>query len=200
MNIRVNLAERESRTERTVYLWASVGVLLGAALLIHFFFVAGRQVKEYEKVHRAVLQYQAESREFETKENSLRAVLRQPATLKLYSQINFLNSLIEERKVSLSGLTLEVSKLLPDQVRITGLSLADAAGGPVVEISVEGSVRQVTGVFLNNLEASPDFDAVTVLDQAFETQSEPGNLVSLTCSARYIGSLLPGAETDRGRP
>ncbi|MGH9401228.1 MAG: PilN domain-containing protein [Terriglobia bacterium] len=200
MKVRVNLAQPEKWRERTVYLWAPVLVLVGVVLLVHLISVSARQFVEYQKVHRSVLRYEAEVHETQAKEIRLKAVLHQPGTLKLYGQINFLNSLIEQKKVSLSGLTIEVARLLPGQVRITGLSLADTAKGPVIQISVEGAVNQVTGVFLSNLEASPDFEGVTVLDQSFGTENQPGNLVSLTCSARYIGKTLPGLEAAKAEP
>ncbi|MGH9345397.1 MAG: hypothetical protein ACRD19_16745, partial [Terriglobia bacterium] len=200
VKVRVNLAQPEKWRERTVYLWAPILILGGSVLLVYLVLVSARQFAEYRKVDRTVSRYEAEVQETQAKEVRLTSVLRQPETLKLYAQINFLNSLIEQKKVSLSGLTLEVAKLLPSQVRITGLALAGTTKGPVIEISVEGAVNQVTGTFLNNLEASPDFEGVTVLDQSFGAENQPGNLVSLTCSARYIGKTLPGPEAAKAEP
>lgn len=191
MKVRINLAQPASWRERTVYLWAPVLILCAGALLAFLCFVSGREFLEYRKVDRAVLRYQAEIQETQAQEARLGAVLRLPETLKLYAQINFLNGLIEQKRLSLSGLTLEVAKLLPDQVRITGLALGETTKGPVIEISVEGAPRQVTGAFLNNLEGSPDFDGVTVVNQSFADETQQANLVSLTCSARYIGKTLP---------
>lgn len=200
MRIRVNLAQPEKWSERTVYLWAPVLILAGSALLAYLLFLAGRQFAEYRKVDRTVTRYEAEVHETQVQEVRLTSLLRQPETLKLYAQINFLNDLIEQKKLSLSGLTLEVAKLLPSQVRITGLALGETNKGPVIEISVEGSVNQVTGAFLNNLEASPDFEGVTVIDQSFAAENQSTNLVSLTCSARYVGKTLPGPEADKAKP
>ncbi|MGH9352641.1 MAG: hypothetical protein ACRD2G_10850 [Terriglobia bacterium] len=200
MKVRVNLAQPEKWRERTVYVWAPILILGGSVLLVYLIFASARQFAEYRKVDRAVVRYEAEVHETKTKGIHLTAVLRQPQTLKLYAQINFLNSLIEQKKLSLSGLTLKVAKFLPSQVRITGLALAETTKGPVIEISVEGAVNQVTGAFLNNLEASPDFEGVTVLDQSFGAENQPGNLVSLTCSARYIGKTLQGPEAAKAEP
>ncbi|MGH9407535.1 MAG: hypothetical protein ACRD3D_17075 [Terriglobia bacterium] len=200
MRIRVNLAQPESRAERMVYLWAPLAVLVALALFARFSYVTGKQVIEYRNVHRSVLRYQAETREIRTNEERLSARLRQPATLELYAQTNFLNALIDQKKVPLSGLTLAIAKLLPEQVRITGLSLSGGAGAPVVEVSVEGALDQVTGNFLDHLEKSPDFESVTVMNQAFESQKQQRDLVSLTCSARYVGPPLPGSAPDRAQP
>lgn len=202
MKIGINLAQPENRLERSVYLWAPVGMLLAAVLLAHLCLASAQQLMQYRKVHRSVMQYQAEVRGIQAQEQRLQSALRQPATLRLYSQINFLNSLIAQKKVSLSGLTLEVAKLLPPQARILALSLDGTARGrgPVVEVRVEGSASQVAGEFLSHLEASPDFDTVTVLDQSFEPQSVQPNMVSLTCSARFVGKTLPGQGLDQAQP
>lgn len=198
MKVRINLAQPPNWRERTVYLWAPVLILCAGALLAYLVFTSGREFAEYRRVDRAVLRDQAEIHETQAQEARLSAALRRPETLKLYAQINFLNNLIEQKKLSLSGLTLEVAKLLPDQVRITGLALGETSKGPEIEISVEGAPRQVTGAFLNNLESSPDFDGVTVVSQSFADETQQSNLISLTCSARYIGKTLP--EEDKAEP
>lgn len=196
MKIRVNLARPEKFAERAVFLWAPPLALIGAALLVFLIFSSARSFIEYRKADRAVIRYQAEVGEIQAQRARVDALLHRPDTLKLYSQINFLNSLIEQKKLSLSGLTLDVAKLLPEQARITGLGLAETARGPVVQISVEGSADVVTGAFLSNLEASPEFDGVTVIDQSFGADNQPSNDVLLTCSARYIGPRAPGREAD----
>lgn len=196
MKVTVNLARPEKFAERAVLLWAPPLLLVGAALLAFLIFNSARSFIAYRKADRAVVRYQSEVRELQAREARVNALLHQPDTLKLYSQINFLNSLIEQKKLSLSGLTLDVAKLLPEQARITGLGLAETAKGPVVQISVEGSADVVTGVFLSNLEASPEFDGVTVIDQSFGTENQSSNDVLLTCSARYIGPDAPGREAD----
>lgn len=198
MRVRINLARPANWRERTVYLWAPVLILCAGALLGYLVFASGREFAEYRRVDRAVLRDQAEIHETQAQEARLSMALRRPETLKLYAQINFLNNLIEQKKLSLSGLTLEVAKLLPDQVRITGLALGETAKGPEIEISVEGAPRQVTGAFLNNLESSPDFDGVTVVSQSFADVTQQANLISLTCSARYIGKTPPGE--DKAEP
>lgn len=188
MRIEVNLAHSESRLERTLYIWAPLLIILASILLVRGLVSAGREFVEYRKVHASTLRYQAEINEMRAKQSRAQAVLRQPPTVKLYQQINFLNGLMERRKTSLSALTLKISRLLPGQSRLTSLSLARTEAGPMVQFTIEGSGDAAVYKFLSNLEKSPDFDSVTVTDQAFETQGSEKGLVALTCSARYTGN------------
>ncbi|MGH9435160.1 MAG: hypothetical protein ACRD06_04070 [Terriglobia bacterium] len=198
MKIRINLARPESRAERTVYVWAPILIVLAAVLLVRIAYSAGREFTEYRRVHHSTMLYTAEIQEMQTKEIRLAAVLRRPQTVKLYGQINFLNELMEQKRVSLSGLTLKVARLLPDQARITGLALVETGKGPLIRITVEGTGRDVAGEFLNHLEDSPDFDGITVTDQSFGQSGPEKGLVTLTCDARYVGEA--GATVERPQP
>ncbi|MGH9327784.1 MAG: hypothetical protein ACRD2B_14035 [Terriglobia bacterium] len=187
MKIDLNLAQPESRLGRWLFLWAPALIVLTLVLLIRVLMVAQHEFAVYRRTHASVLRYQAETGEMERKAAQARRLLGQAPTLKLYRQIGFLNTLIKQKRVSLSELTLEVTHLLPKQTRLATLSLAETEKGPVVELSVEGNGDKVVNVFLSRLESSPDFDAVTVTDQTFASQPQDKGLVILTCSAHYVG-------------
>ncbi|MDE3180308.1 MAG: hypothetical protein KGM47_11700 [Acidobacteriota bacterium] len=189
MRVGINLARPESRIERSVYLWAPILTLAAVIVLVRLVFFAGHQFTVYRAAQHSTLRYQAETQEMQAKQARLAASLRQPGTLKLYNQITFLNQLIDQKRVSLSSLTLKVAHLLPAQSRITALALKATPSGPVIDISIEGNGDAVAGQFLNNLEASPDFDGITVTDQSFDQSGSQKGLVALTCSARYVGKM-----------
>lgn len=191
MKIDLNLAQPENRVERLLFLWAPALIILTLILLIRVLMTAQHEFAAYRRVHQSILRYQAETEEMRSQAVRAKALLGQPTTLKLYQQINFLNALIKQKKVSLSALTLKVTRLLPDQTRLAGLSLAEAEGGPIVELSVEGNGNEAVYAFLNRLESSPDFDGVTVTDQSFGSQVQDKGIVTLTCSARYVGEEQP---------
>jgi hypothetical protein len=188
MKIDINLASPESRLHRMLRYAAPMVIVLAAALLIQTLMAAGRQFDEYRKVHRSILRYRAEINELQVREAKAQQILRGEPTVRLYQQINFLNSLIDQKKVSLSGLTSKVTRLLPSQARLTSLSLTESQDGPMVKFSVEGAESEAVYQFLRNLERSPDFNAVTVMDQAFDTNGASKGMVTLTCSARYVGA------------
>ncbi|MGH9358005.1 MAG: hypothetical protein ACRD4Q_01475 [Candidatus Acidiferrales bacterium] len=191
MKIELNLAHPKTRFERSIRFWATALLVLSLALLVRAVVVTGREVADYRKVSRAVLTYQGEISDLHNRESRLRVALRQPATLRLYDQISFLNSLIAQRQVSLPGLTLRLTGLLPAHARLTSLALVESQGGPTVEMSVEGAGNGAIYAFLSHLEGSPDFDSVAVTNQAFEPQGPDKGDVLLSCSARYIGRRLP---------
>lgn len=187
MRIEINLAHPERRLERTLYIWAPVVIVLALVLLIRGLVMTGREFAAYRTAHQSTMRYQAEISEMRGKERQAQAVLRRPPAVKLYRQINFLNGLMERRKTSLSAMTLKISRLLPGQSRLTSLSLAHSEAGPMVQFTIEGAGNAAVYKFLSNLEKSPDFDSVTVTDQAFETQGSDKGFVALTCNARYVG-------------
>lgn len=191
MKLDLNLAQPESRVERSLFLWAPLLIALTLLLLIRILAVAEHDFTAYRRVHQSVLRYEAETGEMRSQAVRANALLGQAATVKLYQQINFLNALIRQKKVSLSALTLKVTRLLPDQTRLDELSLAETGDGPVVELSVEGDGNEAVYDFLNRLESSPDFDAVTVTNQSFASQTQDKGFVILTCSARYVGKEGP---------
>ncbi|MGH9470256.1 MAG: hypothetical protein ACRD1N_07935 [Terriglobia bacterium] len=205
MKIDLNLAQPQSRAERWLFFWAPLLIALTAAALVWVLIAAGREFRSYRQAHRTVLRYTAEIGEMHENENRAQAMLRQPPTLALYRQIGFLNALIEQKKVSLASLTLEVTRLLPPQTRLAGLSLVQSDCGPFVELSIEGNGSAAVYSFLSRIEASPDFDAVTVTDQSFATQPQEKGLVTLTCSARYVGvaqtpAASPSERAERKDP
>lgn len=197
MRIAVNLARRERLTERTVYLWAPVLIFVTGAALVFLAVSAFREFAAYRTVHQSVLRYQSETHEMQTREMRLAGELRKPETLQLYRQINFLNGLMGQKRVSLSALTLAVARLVPDQARLASLALVTSKDGPVVSVSVEGPSQAVVDEFLNRLEGSPDFDQVTVSNQAFAQSGTEKGLVTLTCSAQYAAKEFSGLPADR---
>ncbi len=191
MRIELNLAHPRTQFERSLRFWVGALLVLSVALLVRVAAATGREAVDYRKVSREVLTYQGEVTDLRTRESRLQMALRQPATLRLYDQIRFLNSLIAERQVSLSGLTVKLTSLLPVQARLTSLALIESQGGPTVEMSVEGAGDGAIYAFLSHLEGSPDFDSVAVTNQAFEPQGPDKGDVMLSCSARYVGRRLP---------
>lgn len=199
MRVRINLAQPSSRVERSVYLWAPVAIAVAALLLARLSYSAGQAFIAYRGVHQQTLRYQAEVREMQSKEVRAGSMLRRPETRKLYGQINFLNELIAEKQVSLSGVTLKVSRLLPAEARITGLALVQSQKGLIADMSIEGAGQAVTGEFLNNLEDSPDFDDITVTGQSFIQTGPEKGLVTLTCNARYVGKGALRAQAEQAQ-
>jgi hypothetical protein len=196
VKIELNLARPRSRFDRVSAVGAPVLIIASLALLPRILYPAWVGFVEYRKVHRSVLTYQAEIADLQRQEAQVWQVLRRPPTLKLYHQITFLNSLIDQKRLSLSDLALRVTKLLPAQTRLDSLTLSDAEETPVVrtpvvlmpvvQFSVVGEQDGVYG-FLSNLEQAPDFGAPTNLSETIEKEGTEQGLVHLECRAEYLG-------------
>lgn len=197
MRIAVNLARRESMSERTVYAWAPVLIFVAGAALVLLAVSGYSAFAAYRAAHQSVLRYQAETQEMQSRGMRMAGELRKPETLRLYGQISFLNGLIGQKRVSLSALTLDVARLVPEQARLASLALVTTKDGPVVNVKVEGPSQTVVDEFLKRLEDSPDFGQVTVSNQAFATSGLEKGLVTLTCSAQYAGKDFSDRRTDR---
>lgn len=191
MKIELNLARPPRRLDSSAIIWAPALIVIAALVLARILLSSWTAFGQFRQVHKSVLRYQAETAELQTKEAQAWQALHRPPVLRLYRQIGFLNSLIDEKKVSLSALASRVTRLLPTQTRLSSLAVGQAeAGGPLVQFSVEGEQEGVYA-FLSNLEQSPDFGAPAVKSEAIEQQGPDKGLVVLTCSAQYLG-VEPG--------
>jgi hypothetical protein len=199
VKIGLNLARPPSHLERYSALGAPVLILVTLALLARILVSAWGGFVEFRKVHRSVLRYQAETTELQRQETQALSLLHRPPTLQLYRQISFLNSLIEQKKLSLSDLAWRVAKLLPSQTRLQSLALTDLEEMPVVQFSVEGEQDGVYA-FLGNLEGSSDFGRPTNLSESIEQQGAEKGLVVLRCSAQYVGTNQPSGEEKLRQP
>lgn len=193
MKIDLNLVRPASRLERSASIWAPLLIMVALALLGRIAWSAWNGFVQFRQVHRSLLAYQSEIADLQKKQVQAAQTLHQSRTLTVYRHINALNSLIEQKKMSLSDLALRVVKLLPSQTRLQSLALSETEESPLVQFSVEGQQEGVYA-FLGNLEESPDFEGPAKVSEAIEQDRTNKGLILLTCSARYVGAREPTAE------
>lgn len=205
MKVNLNLARDQGFRQRHLVAW-SVPVL-GVAVLLMIRMLLGAEAnwREYRRVSGAADREAARQNDLLVREASLRRKLDAPDNRALLREVQFINYLIDERRLSFGELTDKVTALLPPQARLSGLSMPDASGDPLVHFMIEGASEEPVETFLSNLEDSPDFRDLVITNQGFEEkESGPaggdGALVSITCSARYVGgrgelALVPAKAT-----
>jgi len=203
MKVNVNLARDQGFRRRHLVAW-SVPVL-GVAVLLMIRMLLGAEAnwREYRAVSSAADREAARQNDLLVRESTLRRKLDEPDNRALLREVQFINYLIDERQLSFGELTDKVTTLLPPQARLSGLSMPDASGDPLVHFMIEGASEEPVETFLTNLESSPDFREVVINNQGFEEKDNGaggggggGAPVSITCSARYVGGrtnlpLLP---------
>ena len=187
MKLTLNLSTSPSPRERYALAWAVPTTVIALAGLVLLSLLAVRNFREYRSVHRSVLESEQTEARLRTQEMALRRDLEQPQLQEVYRQVQFVNALIDQKQFSLTELTEKVSKLLPGDVRLTGLALSRAAKDPVVRFTVAGNDEEAVETFLSRLEDSADFADVAILNQGFAQEGAGGGPVNITCVARYVG-------------
>lgn len=189
MKVSLNLATVPSRHERYGLSWAVPVVLLGAAGLVVFSVLGAGNVREYQNVQKDISRLEERTKALAQRETALREALNQPSFQEVLREAQFVNSLIESKKLSAAGLTWKVSKLMPEAVRLSAFSLT-AKGEPTVRFSVVARDEQAVETFVTALEDSPDFRDVSIVNQGFETSGPEEGPVTVICTARYVGGVV----------
>lgn len=194
MKVSLNLSLAQSFRQRHVVAWSLPLLAVSFLLLFRLGLSIRANWREYRGVREAVEREQSHQNELAGQEAVLKGKLDEPENRALLREVQFVNSVIEQRRLSFTGLTEKVTVLLPPQVRLAALSLPDSSGDPVVHFGVEGASEEPVETFLTNLEDSPDFRDVSLLSQGFEEKGN-GAPVSITCTARYVGGR---SDSDEG--
>ena len=196
MKVSLNLSLAQSFRQRHVLAWSVPLLVISILLLFRLGLSIEANWKEYRAVRQSVEREQSRLTDLGGQETGLKNKLLQPENRALLREVQFVNSVIEQRQLSVAGLTEKVTVLLPPQVRLAALSLPDSSGDPVVHFGIEGTGEEPVETFLTNLEDSPDFKDVSLLSQGFE-QKGNGVPVSITCTARYVGGRTEVAEETK---
>ncbi|HZP00123.1 MAG TPA: hypothetical protein VFD30_07505 [Terriglobia bacterium] len=192
MRIALNLSISAGPRERYALAWAAPVSLLAAAALVYILVTLVGGVRNYRHYHRALAELQDQERQLTFRETKARQELSRPQSREVVRQAQFINTLIDRRHFSLTALAMKVGKLLPTDVRLAGLSVAQQSEGPLVRFTVSGKGEEAVEDFLTNLEDSPEFRDVTVLNQGLEQPGNAAGTVNVTCSAYYVGEELGG--------
>jgi Tfp pilus assembly protein PilN len=192
MKITLNLATLPSRRERYALAWAVPLALLGAVFLVYLAMLAMGNIREYRNVRDEISRQQETKRRLAVQEENIKREIERPEYQTVSRQAQFINSLIEEKKISAADLTLKVSRLMPGTVHLTSFGVSRTQG-TAVRFAVVGRDEDALESFLTALEGSSDFQDVAVVDQGFQSQGDPDSPVTITCTATYVGSLLPQA-------
>lgn len=186
MKVTLNLSTVSGSRERYALAWAVPVLIVGVAGLVFLSVSIMREYRQYRAVRRSVTEYEARANSLRQREAALRKELEKPELRDLYRQVQYLNALIEQKQVSLTGVTETVTKLLPGDVHLTGLALVSQADGFVVRFGLTGRSEEAVETFLANLEDSPNFKDVTITNEGFQEQGGVTGPVVISCSARYL--------------
>jgi len=194
MKVVLNLAIPPSAHERYALYWAIPATLLGVAGLAFLLFFTVRSLREYRAVQKSVAEHQRRENTLRAQEMALRKQLEEPESRRLLDDAQFVNALIEQKRFSLTGLAADITDLIPDEVRLTGLALAPGGQELAVRFVIAGKSEEAIERFLSNLEDSPHFKDVAIINQGFEQTAAASELENIACTAHY----LPGESEASG--
>jgi Tfp pilus assembly protein PilN len=194
MKVALNLAIPPSAHERYALYWAIPATLLGVTGLAFLLLFTVRSFHEYRAVQKSVAEHQGRENTLRAQEMALRKQLEEPEFRRLLDDVQFVNALIEKKRFSLTGLATDITELIPDDVRLTGLALAPEGQELAVRFVITGKSEEAIESFLSDLEDSPHFKDVRIINQGFEQTAAASELENIACAAHY----LPGESEASG--
>ena len=193
MRVVLNLAIPPSAHERYALFWAVPASLLGMAGLAFLLSASVRSYREYKTAQKSVAEYQQRENSLRVQEMELRRQLEEPQSRRFLADVQFVNALIEEKRVSLTGLTADITGLIPDGVRLSALSMAPDGQQLGIRFVITAKNEQAVEDFLSGLEDSPHFKDVAITNEGFEEAGTSSELENIACTAHYVaGEIEPG--------
>ena len=110
-------------------------------------------------------------------EAAIRRKLEDPAYRELLRQAQFVNKLIDQRQLSLTELSARLAGLLPEDAHLTGLALISPkkpGDDYMVRMGITAKSEDAVETFINDLEDSPDFKDVSIINQGFQEEASQG--------------------------
>ena len=199
MKITLNLSAAEGARDHYALAWAIPATVLGLLALVLLGRALIHEYRDYREIQNQLTEVQMRAEELHNQEASIRRKLEHPAYRKLYSQAQFVNGLIQQRKLSLTELSARLAGLLPEDAHLTGLSLTSPkkpGGDYMVRMGITAKGEDAIETFVNDLEDAPDFKDVSIINQGFQEESSQGQQVNIVCTAQY----LPGTDTATENP
>ena len=200
MKITLNLAVSPSFREQHSLTWSAPTALAALAVLIVLAHSTVRDLRAYRKAEQELVKPQRQERELVEREAGLRRGLERPESRATLRKAQLVNSLIEKKQTSVSALAIEVADLLPPDARLVGLGVVRSDNGSFVKFQVNGRNAQALETFGNNVLDSSDFEDFVLGSVGFGSQGAGAGEVTVTCTARYVGTGNYDAGDDNDEP
>ena len=195
MRVTLNLAIPPSARERYALLWSIPATVLGIAGLVLITLFSLRSYRYYQVVHASVVQYQDRDNALRAQEMTLRRGLEAPAHRRVLNDVQFVNALIEAKQVSLTSLVEDITELIPDDVRLSALALQPDGHELALRFVVTSKNSEAIERFLSDLEDSPHFKDVAIMNEGLEETGNDTELDNIACTAHYVvGEREPSGE------
>jgi Tfp pilus assembly protein PilN len=186
MRVTLNLAIPPSARERYALLWSIPATVLGIAGLVLIILFSLRSYRQYQVVHASVVRYQDRDNALRAQELALRKALEAPANRRVLNNVQFVNALIEAKQVSFTSLVRDITELIPDDVRLGALAMQPDGHELGLRLVVTSKNSEAIERFLSNLEDSPHFKDVAIMNGGIEETGADAELENIACTAHYV--------------
>lgn len=199
MKVFFNLALAPDRRERYALAWSAPTLAVAVLALLWLAGMVIHDVRRSHQIQQSLAAIRAQETAMTSKEAALRQEINRPEYRSMVQKTEFVNQLIGQREFSLTDLTYKVSRLLPPNVRLSGLALASASvPNPEVQFAVMGKDEKSIEAFLENLEGSKAFSGVVIKSQGFRDSGGGGpKEVALVCTASYVAQAPSSKEASQ---
>ena len=198
MKITLNLSAAASLRDRYALAWTIPVATVGLVVLVFLARASIHEYREYHTIQSQLVGVRARTVELRDQEAAIRGKFNDPVNRDLLHRAKFVNNLIGLKELSLTEVSARLAGLLPEDAHLTGLSLlSPKKPGDDYSIRMGITARNEDAIetFVNDLEDSPDFKDVSILNQGFQEQSSQPDEVNIVCTARY----LPGIDVATGK-
>jgi len=182
----LNLAIPPSAHERYALWWAVPATLLGIGGLAFILVFSLRSYRAFKAVQKSFVELQYRDNAVGVRELALRRQLDDRESRRVLDDVKFVNDLIEQKRVSLTGLAADITELIPDNVRLSALAMAPDGQEMALRFVITAKDATAVERFLSNLEDSPHFKDVAIINEGFEEASTTSELENIACTAHYL--------------
>jgi hypothetical protein len=205
MKITLNLAPAESVRDRIALAWAVPVSVVCLIFLVFLGRVTTAEIRHYHTVEVQLDDVQRKTADLHQQEMEIRSRLDDPVSRQLLQRANFVNGLIDQKKLSLTDVTARIAGLLPEDAHLTGFELSSPKKEGAIEYDLRMAItarnEDAVEQFVNDLEDAPDFQDVSIVNQGFQADSTLPDQVNIMCQARYLpGTDLSKENTSEEKP
>ena len=190
MKINLNLSYAESFHDRYALAWAISTMILGVVGAVVLTVSTIRAAREYREVYRQAVEVERRGSALRLREAALRRELESPQHRELLTKTRFVNTLIDQKHLSLTTLTARLTELMPENARVTSLAMVSKDGDYLLRIMVAAKSEEAVEALLGGMRDAPDFKDASITNEGFQEESTTPGEVRIICTARY----LPGVK------
>ena len=189
MRVPINLSSEPFRRDRPIMVASGACAVLLAALLGVLIFLIVSERGEMKQTRASVERLRTQLASMSTEQAKLDATLRQPANAEVLQRSLLLNTLLERKSISWTGIFADLEGVMPQNVRLISVRLPQINSQNEIMLDMVVGAKEPAPVidFLKRLEASPRFGTVEGHSSLPPSQNEP--LYRYRVSVNYAQKL-----------